>query len=176
MHLARTLNMHIKQYQVQIYNAKKKKIISWCPRFYPTPFLHIFLLLSYIVPSLIVEQKKNPFGSYENNTLLSANAEWNSDNNKASCSHIIYHCLSHILYVTIHTISAPTHVEYTIKSEYISNQIKVSFPWSCHYRSNCHFQISTELSPRLAKIVWFIKFQGTTSKLILVIVHILHAR
>lgn len=65
--------------------------------------------------------EKNPFGSYENNTLLSANAEWNSDNNKASCSHIIYHCLSHILYVTIHTISAPTHVEYTIKSEYISN-------------------------------------------------------
>lgn len=51
------------------------------------------------------------------------------------------------------------------------------FPLSCHYRSNGHFQIFVEISPtELDKIVRFITFKGTTLKLTLVFVHILHAR
>lgn len=73
-----------------------------------------------VILLLIVKQEKGTFVSYENNTLLSANAEWNSDNNKASYSHIVYQCLSHIL--NHPHILAPTHVE--DKSVFVSTDVK----------------------------------------------------
>ena len=73
-----------------------------------------------VILLLIVKQEKGTFVSYENNTLLSANAEWNSDNNKASYSHIVYQRLSHIL--NHPHILAPTHVE--DKPVFVSTDVK----------------------------------------------------
>lgn len=174
MHLDLTLDMHVKQCGFKYIMQKNPLLVSLIQSNSISTSFCCFP--QYTVPSLIVEQKKKlTFDSYENNTLLSANAEQNSDNNKASCSHIIYHCLSHI---RNHPRNFST---YTCRicnqiSKYRSNWRKM-FPLSCHYRSNSHFQIFVEISPtELDKIVRFINFKGTTLKLSLVFVHILHAR
>lgn len=74
MHLDLTLDMHVKQCGFKYIMQKNPLLVSLIQSNSISTSFCCFP--KYTVPSLIVEQKKKlTFDSYENNTLLSANAE-----------------------------------------------------------------------------------------------------